>query len=425
MKSAYLSFSGWRQIVDDFDESNTCSQYQIFFLRVKARYLCTFYTLLQKHYNSIDKVDDIASIAVQTVNKADGLLEDNSDNDESHLYIKNYKTLLDWFRHYRNHNDTFVNPSIASSRAFKLHPFLADNPDVVKEINKYCKKNLSHLTIENLHGYLHETIIPDLITTMKKERNDESFDQEKLFSEYNLKTLAPSTVYTWMEKLGFKYQHHRKCYYVDSHESPENVKYRSLFVDRYFQYELRSHRWISIKKEERDKFIKIGQLGEESGYEYEKDDKIYYEYHVDDNQIFHDWCSHLPYGGHLSIRMPYNTKPLMILGQDECIFKQYLFSKGFWTHSDGTKQLIPKEEGQGLMLSCFCSREIGFGYPVPDSVLNEINKQRENEKYIDEKAAMEIYGNAKKKKLTSSPFTNHIKTCTPWLTLYSLAYMYI
>ena len=107
--------------------------------------------------------------------------------------------------------------------------------------------------------------------------------------------------------------------------------------------------------------------------------------------------------------MPKHTKPIMILGQDECIFKQYLFSKGFWTHADGTKQLIPKEEGQGLMLSCFCSRELGFGFPLSQEVLDAINKKRENESYIDEKAAIEVYGNPKKQKLTSSPFTRYME----------------
>ena len=126
---------------------------------------------------------------------------------------------------------------------------------------------MSHLTIKSLHGHIHQVIIPKLVQKIKEEREDERFDKDKLFQEYTLKTLSPSTVYTWMEKLGFKYQHHRKCYYVDSHKSPENVAYRASFIDRYFQYELRLYWWLSISKEERDKLITIGQLGKNSGYE--------------------------------------------------------------------------------------------------------------------------------------------------------------
>lgn len=105
-------------------------------------------------------------------------------------------------------------------------------------------------------------------------------------------------------------------YYVDNHELPMNVAYRADFIDRYFSYEFRCHRWIVISES---------------------------------------------YGGHLSVRMPPNTKPLMILGQDECIFKQYLFTKGVWVMPDGTRQLIPKEEGHGIMISSLCSREL---FPV-------------------------------------------------------------
>ena len=112
------------------------------------------------------------------------------------------------------------------------------------------------------------------------ERGDPQFDQTQLFKEYNLKTLSPSTVYTWMEKLGYQYQHHKKCYYVDSHESPENVQYRSQFIDRYFQYKLRSYRWISITKDEQQKLIELGELGDHSGYEYTKKGDTFVEYHI-------------------------------------------------------------------------------------------------------------------------------------------------
>ena len=95
----------------------------------------------------------------------------------------------------------------------------------------------------------------------------------------------------------------------------------------------------------------------------------------------------LPYGGGLSVRMPPDCKPLMILGQDECIFKQFIFSKGIWVLPDGTKQLIPKEEGQGVMLSSFSCRELGYAYPICGYILSQVNKRRENQEYSDKEAA--------------------------------------
>ena len=98
----------------------------------------------------------------------------------------------------------------------------------------------------------------------------------------------------------------------------------------------------------------------------------------------------------------------MIVGQDECIFKQYLFTKGLWTLPDGTQQLMPKEEGHGVMLSSFCCRELGYGYAVSNYILKQVNKRRENKKYSDQAAAEKIFGTAIKKPLESTPFVRKL-----------------
>ena len=66
------------------------------------------------------------------------------------------------------------------------------------------------------------------------------------------------------------------------------------------------------------------------------------------------------FGGNLSVRKPPDQKPLIIFGQDECIFKQYTFSKKAWRSPDGALPLIPKDEGAGIMISAFISREFGY-----------------------------------------------------------------
>ena len=65
----------------------------------------------------------------------------------------------------------------------------------------------------------------------------------------------------------------------------------------------------------------------------------------------------------------------MIFGQDEAIFKQYIFTKGVWVLPDGRRQLIPKEEGHGIMLSSICSRELGYGFQLSNEQLEIINKK--------------------------------------------------
>ena len=131
----------------------------------------------------------------------------------------------------------------------------------------------------------------------------------------------------------------KKSYYVDNHESPENVEYCNKFITRYFTYELRCHRWVSVSKTQRNEMVKKGQIDNGLGYEYRNmNGEIFFEFHVDDHELFHNMCSNLPFGGHLSVRFPPNKKPLMLIGQDECIFKQFVFTKSVWVLLDGTRQ---------------------------------------------------------------------------------------
>ena len=212
-----------------------------------------------------------------------------------------------------------------------------------------------------------------------------------------------------MNVLGFKYKPLKKCYYVDSHEAPENVRYRKAFITRYFKYEIRCHRWHSITAIEKAQMVKEGKLDEKLGYNHVLNGIDMVEYHVDDHVEFQTACNNLPYGGNLSVRKPPHLKPLFILGQDECIFKQYLFNKGLWMSPDGKKQLIPKDEGQGLMLSSFCCHELGYGFTLSKEELDKVNKNRIGKKYSDETTAKLKNGTPFKSKLTESPFVRQLE----------------
>ena len=53
-------------------------------------------------------------------------------------------------------------------------------------------------------------------------------------------------------------------------------------------------------------------------------------------------------------------QPLIIFGQDEAIFKQYLLTLKLWLGRGGKQPLRPKDEGMGMMASVFKSRPFGF-----------------------------------------------------------------
>ena len=80
------------------------------------------------------------------------------------------------------------------------------------------------------------------------------------------------------------------------------------------------------------------------------------EYHVDD-------CKKIkmlelpPHGGNLSVRKPVDRPPVMIIGQDEAIFKQFLFVSKMWTGPNGERPLLPKDEGAGVMISSSAFQE--------------------------------------------------------------------
>jgi hypothetical protein len=156
----------------------------------------------------------------------------------------------------------------------------------------------------------------------------------------------------------------QNIYYVDGHEKPETKKYRKMMVSRYLENELQMFRWIQlplakIRDLQAPKEIQIG-----NGHHYtDPETKIEMdELHVDSHEAFHEKMnSTTSFGGNLSIRKPPNTNPLICFGQDECLFKKFLFAGKAWTSPDGQTPVIPKDEGLGVMVFAFASREFGFG----------------------------------------------------------------
>jgi hypothetical protein len=86
-----------------------------------------------------------------------------------------------------------------------------------------------------------------------------------------------------------------------------------------------------------------------------------------------------------------------------CIYKKN------WSSPDGTQPLIPKDEGQGLMLSSFVSREFGYSMTLSPEELEKVNEYREGQSYSDENAAIVKNGSRIKPKLTKSPFVQTLE----------------
>ena len=155
------------------------------------------------------------------------------------------------------------------------------------------------------------------------------------------------------------------------------------------------------------------------GFEYTKEEEngttlTYFEFHIDyHDSLLNEWeilgISEPKFGANLSVRKKENEKPIIMISQDECIFKQFLFSHRHWCLPDGTTPPMPKEEGQGVMLSSFVSREFGYGMQLSSAQLSHVNEYRKGQHYLDKEAAMEINKTTLKQALTSSPFTSYFQ----------------
>ena len=137
----------------------------------------------------------------------------------------------------------------------------------------------------------------------------------------------------------------------------------------------------------------LEQISTNCGYIYVDDDGIdMIEYHVDMSYHFEDKLAGYPFGGNLGIRKPIAARPVIYVGQDEAIFKQFLFSHKMQVAPGGQQALVPKDEGAGTMVSAFVTREHGIICEISNLVLDEVDAQRLGQVHADKEAAIKVNG---------------------------------
>ena len=112
------------------------------------------------------------------------------------------------------------------------------------------------------------------------------------------------------------------------------------------------YRWIQISSSESKKLDEAGTVLVNSGYTYVNNNgNKMVEYHINCCNEFQERMDEKKIGGNVSVRMDKNEKPLIIMGHNECIFKQYLLTNKSWNEPNGELSLVPNNEGQGVMTS--------------------------------------------------------------------------
>ncbi|KAG7339826.1 hypothetical protein IV203_028287 [Nitzschia inconspicua] len=349
-------FEGWRDLVHGRDPDNVCSNYDKLVIRQKSMFILKAYQIAILEMNRKTWLE-CCEIAVHEINLLGVTLTTRGDN------------LSRWHRLFRT-REAFLHPNLeARVGRDPLPPFLRTFPDAATKIKQFCRVNLLNLNVETVHQFI-----------------------------------LNKTTLSWTKQLGMKYANHKKSYYVDGHEREDVVTSRKLFCKRYLvDLEPRCLRWIQITKE---KASELQSLSMDFGHEYMEGDIKMVEFHED--YIDKAGMDLTQFEKKQSVRAPPNSPPLEFIGQDECVFFQNLVCSKNWVVSNGERPLLPKSEGDGVMLSAFQSRLTGFGREMSTDELQKVNEQRLNKTYWDGEAALEVLKSTSKPPLTASPFVRKL-----------------
>ena len=183
---------------------------------------------------------------------------------------------------------------------------------------------------------------------------------EDFCAALKVSTISPSTAWHQLKGLGYKHGDNKKCYYNDRHEDKENVKYRKTYITDYLKYEVRAYNWVQIDDEEGVRLENDDEIELVKAYHsYTKDDGTKMrEYHIDSHPVLMEYIHNKKMRGDLSVRKSDIDQPVIIIGQDECVIRQYSFSSKTWHGKDGEKKLLPKSDGYSIMISAFCLAQV-------------------------------------------------------------------
>ena len=212
-----------------------------------------------------------------------------------------------------------------------------------------------------------------------------------------------------MKHIGFACDRRKKSFCVDGHERADVIKERQSFCETCSkELEPRCKRLMRITKSPADA---LGdKLKDRPCFEFELYGGIQMcEFHCDDVEDVEEVSMNFPLT--TSTRVPPNVRPLLILGQDECVFSQHLFGQKQWVTPSGQRPLMPKTEGDIHVMSALQCRDFGFSRPVTEdemSQVNQIRQQGPQSECVDVDAAKSVCKTPKKPKPTESPFVKHI-----------------
>ena len=315
-------------------------------------------------------------------------------------FVNNYRSVGNWNIQFRERY-FFPHPNIRVELQREYSPRLLDSfSEAEFVINQWASANMKNLTIERLAQYIRSNqFIEDLHkqhVTEARENNLTFMSINQMRNILSVENFSLYAAWRFIKYLHFSYSDRRKTYYSDKHEAEENVSARKAFIPKYFENEKRVMLWVRLTNEEVEVLENdpVTPLLPDVGHRIGDTHK---EFHIDCHPSF------LPRERFLAARIKPDARELIILGQDESVYKQNSYSKKCWYDGSGATPLVPKSDGLSLMVSAYVSEKFGLGKRLSDAELEEVNNRRREgvfSHFESKESALQIYGETKKKPLT-------------------------
>jgi hypothetical protein len=324
--------------------------------------------------------------------------------------VNNPVSLLRWNRYFRVNFFLEMDPEHKTAKAYEPMLFVC-YPECKEIINRHYSNKLECLSVESFRSFFLDELIPNVVEMENENNVDDVTTKEIVMGAIGLSSLSLSTTHKYLNYLGYKYSDQKKSYYNDGHEKAENVAYRINFINKMFSIEVSQYLWISMSESDAIIVERDIPMLKNIFYPFMKDGIAMREYHVDTHPSYLNYIHphNASLGGNLSVRNS-NTRPLIVIGQDESAFSQYMFSSKSWKGPEGQSQLLPKSEGETIMVSCFQSRVFGLSRLLTTEELVSINmfRRQRRPKYFAAESAINVIGVADKKPLeNNSPFERY------------------
>jgi hypothetical protein len=229
-----------------------------------------------------------------------------------------------------------------------------------------------------------------------------------------LKKLDVTMAWRWLKQLGSTCGKNEKCCYTDGHEKGKNARCRLKFIiKRYFEHELCTFHWVQELTE--DEATSLEQLEKNpskqglAAHSYANSTgEQMREHHVDCQDGLCNFIDpeNAIFGGNLSVQFPEGMQPLVVVGQDEMITYQFLFAAKSWKSQQGKTLILPRGDGEGIMVSASILRELGLGPELTDDQLPEIIRRFRTgkEEHVSKEDTIGLFGTAENQAITRRKF---------------------